>query len=59
MTGSIFFTGLEINDGCVITFDPASKHAEVIVEKLTLHGKARKAPSLKPDTEKLARPELP
>ena len=38
--GNILFTELEIDSGCVISFVPSVKNANVIVQKLTLHGKS-------------------
>jgi len=37
---AITFLGLELNDGCVVYFDPAIKLANVTVITLTLHGKS-------------------
>ena len=37
---AITFLGLELNDGCVVYFDPAMKLANVTVITLTLHGKS-------------------
>jgi hypothetical protein len=37
---SIYFSELEMNDGDVIYFDPSITSAELVVAKLTLHGKS-------------------
>jgi hypothetical protein len=36
--GSILFTELEINDGCVVTFESSISDADIVVQKLILHG---------------------
>jgi hypothetical protein len=38
--GAIYFTELEVADGCLIYFGPTVTHADVVVDKLTLHGKS-------------------
>jgi hypothetical protein len=37
---AIAFLGLELNDGCIVYFDPSIKLANVTVVTLTLHGKS-------------------
>jgi hypothetical protein len=37
---AIIFSGLELNDGCIVYFDPSIKQAKVSVDTLTLHGKS-------------------
>jgi hypothetical protein len=37
---AIVFSGLELNDGCIVYFDPSVKQAKVTVDTLTLHGKS-------------------
>ena len=37
---AITFFGLELNDGCIVYFDPSTNLANVTVFTLTLHGKS-------------------
>ena len=37
---AIVFSGLELNDGCIVYFDSSMKQAKVTVDTLTLHGKS-------------------
>jgi hypothetical protein len=37
---AIIFSALELNDGCIVYFDPSIKQAKVSVDTLTLHGKS-------------------
>ena len=38
---TIAFLALELNDGCIVYFDPSTKLANVTVVTLTLHGNPR------------------
>ena len=37
---AILFSGLELNDGCIVYFDPSIKRVKLTVVTLILHGKS-------------------